>query len=88
MRFSICFVPSAHKDLIFYPVARQRIIADSIKRHLTYDANLETRRRKKLIDHPVGPWELRIGDIRVFYDIENDTDAKITAIGRKVHNEI
>jgi mRNA-degrading endonuclease RelE of RelBE toxin-antitoxin system len=88
MPFSIRFIPSADEDLIFYPVHQQRIIVDSIKRHLTHEANQETRRRKKLTDHPIAPWELRVGDFRVFYDIEGDTDIKITAIGHKVHNDL
>jgi mRNA-degrading endonuclease RelE of RelBE toxin-antitoxin system len=88
MAFSIRLTPSADEDLIFYPVNQQRIIVDSIKLHLTHEADRRTRRRKKLTDHPLAPWELRVGDFRVFYDIEGGTEVKITAIGHKVHNEL
>jgi len=55
---------------------------------LTHEANQETRRRKKLTDHPIAPWELRVGDFRVFYDIEDEMVVKITAIGHKVHSDL
>jgi mRNA-degrading endonuclease RelE of RelBE toxin-antitoxin system len=88
MSFSISFVPSANEDLLTYPITQQRIIVDSIKRHLTHEANQETRRRKKLTDHPIAPWELRVGDFRVFYDVEDEMAVKITAIGHKVHSDL
>jgi mRNA interferase RelE/StbE len=88
MSFSIRFIPSANEDLLSYSINQQRIIIDSIKHHLTREANQETRRRKKLTDHPIAPWELRVGDFRVFYDIEDDSNVKITAIGHKLHNDL
>ena len=88
MSFSIRFTPGANEDLLFYPVTQQRIIVDSIKRHLMHEANVETRRRKKLTDHPLAPWELRIGDFRVFYEIDKETIIKVTAIGHKLHNDL
>lgn len=87
MPFSIRFTPSANEDLLSYPVTQQRTIIDSIKRHLSHEANLETRRRKKLTDHPLAPWELRVGDFRVFYHIKDDI-VGITAVGHKVHNDL
>jgi len=88
MLFSIRFIPSADEDLLSYSITQQRIIVDSIKRHLPHEANQETRRRKKLTDHPIAPWELRVGDFRVFYDIEDEMVVKITAIGHKVHSDL
>jgi len=88
MSFSIRFTPSANEDLLSYPITQQRIIVDSIKRHLAHEANQETRRHKKLTDHPIAPWELRVGDFRVFYDIRDEMVVKITAIGHKVHSDL
>jgi hypothetical protein len=38
--------------------------------------------------NPVAPWELRIDDLRVYYDIEYDPARKvlIRAVGVKTHN--
>jgi mRNA interferase RelE/StbE len=88
MPFSILFTPSANEDLVFYPVSYQRTIVDAIKIHLTHDADQESRRRKKLSENPIAPWELRVGDFRIFYDIEGVSEVKIIAIGHKVHNDL
>jgi hypothetical protein len=44
--------------------------------------------------NPVAPWELRVGDYRVFYDIESDPEESeepevvVLAIGLKVGNRV
>ena len=49
---------------------------------------VETRNRKLLRPNPVAPWELRIGDLRVFFDVEEEPDAvvHVRAVGLKQHN--
>ena len=37
--------------------------------------------------NPLAPWELRIGDYRVFYEIGEDI-VRVLAIGHKLHNEL
>jgi mRNA interferase RelE/StbE len=88
MAFSIRLTRSADEDLLFYPVFDQRVIVDAIKLHLIHGADKETRRRKRLTDHPLASWELRVGDFRVFYDMEGNAEVKVTAIGHKIHNEL
>ncbi len=36
---------------------------------------------------PLTPWELRIGDYRVFYEIREGS-VRVLAIGHKGHNEL
>lgn len=40
--------------------------------------------------NPVAPWELRIGALRVYYDVETEPDAMvcIRAIGVKARNRV
>ena len=44
--------------------------------------------------NPLAPWELRIGDLRVFYDIQPATDETaepevvVLAIGGKIGNQL
>jgi hypothetical protein len=53
--------------------ARQRsTMLDSIERQLVHEPLVETRNRKQLRPNPVAPWELRIGDLRVFYEVGSD----------------
>ena len=37
--------------------------------------------------NPLAPWELRIGDRRVFYEVREGS-VRVLAIGHKVHNEL
>jgi mRNA-degrading endonuclease RelE of RelBE toxin-antitoxin system len=45
--------------------------------------------RKKLEDNELAPWELRVGDFRVFYDIDLvNKQVIIVAVGEKWHNRL
>jgi mRNA interferase RelE/StbE len=47
----------------------------------------ETKNRKKLRANPVAPWELRIGNYRIFYEVDNDSvKVIIILVGAKEHN--
>ncbi len=41
-----------------------------------------------MIENRLAAWELRAGDFRVFYEIEDDTTVKIISIGHKRHNTL
>jgi hypothetical protein len=50
--------------------ARQRkIVLDAVDEQLVYQPTVETKNRKPMRPNPVAPWELRIGDLRVYYSI-------------------
>ena len=66
MNFEVTFVPSADEDLDFYSSRDQRLILDAIEEFLAIDANVESKRRKPLRANVLAPWELRVGDHRVF----------------------
>ena len=44
--------------------------------------------RKPLRPNELARWELRIGEFRVFYDVEGANVVKIKAIGWKEHNRL
>ena len=69
--------------------ARQRsTVLDTVDRQLKHQPTVETRNRKPMRPNPLAPWELRIGNLRVYYDVENDPDATVLvlAVGRKERN--
>ena len=73
----------AHLDAL---TATQRTtVLDAIERQLTDEPLKETRRRKPLRPNPVAPWELRVGDLRVFYEVRPGSPAvvQILAVGIK-----
>ncbi|MBI5525534.1 MAG: type II toxin-antitoxin system RelE/ParE family toxin [Deltaproteobacteria bacterium] len=88
MKFDVRFVPSADEDLGYYQVREQRIILDAVGRFLEVDADVESKRRKQLRPNPLTPWELRIGDYRVFYEIKPTGLVRVLAVGHKVHNDL
>ena len=88
MKFDIRFTPNADEDLDYYQVREQRIILDALGKFLQFDADVESKRRKQLRPNPLAPWELKIGDYRVFYEIRAEGVARVVAVGHKVHNEL
>ena len=71
--------------------ARQRsAVFDAVNQQLTYEPTVETRNRKPLRPNPLASWELRIGDLRVYYDVEEDPEQQvnIVAIGMKRRNRV
>ena len=64
----------------------------TLEDQLADQPEVATRHRKRMRANPVAPWELRVGDFRVFYDVATPADEKadpevvILAIGVKRHN--
>ncbi len=63
---------------------------DAVDEQLTHQPTVETRNRKPMRPNPLAPWELRIGVLRVYYDVEDIPESKvyIRAIGIKERNRI
>jgi len=71
--------------------ARQRsIVLDMVNKQLKHQPTVETRNRKPMRPNPLAPWELRIGNLRVYYDVENDPEPTvfIRAVGIKERNQV
>jgi mRNA-degrading endonuclease RelE of RelBE toxin-antitoxin system len=88
MKFSIRLTDNAMEDLDFFRKKERRMIADGIALFLEQDANVATKRRKPLRPNRLSQWELRLGDYRVFYDLEKHDIVKIVAVGHKEHNDL
>jgi mRNA-degrading endonuclease RelE of RelBE toxin-antitoxin system len=42
-----------------------------------------------LRENPLATWELRVGDLRVFYDVNKQEEAvEVVAVGVKQHNRL
>ena len=79
------------RDHLRYLTARQRsTVFDEVNQQLTHEPTAETRNRKPLRPNPLASWELRIGDLRVYYDVEEDPEQQvnIVAIGMKRRNRV
>lgn len=87
MTFAVVFSPRARDHLEAQRKHDQQILVDAISLQLTHAPDDPTRNRKQLEDNPLAPWELRVGNFRVFYDVHrSERVVVILAIGEKVHN--
>jgi len=66
------------------------MVLDGVMRNLKYEPRTPTRNRKLLRANAVAPWELRIGDLRVYFDMADDPEPIVTirAIGVKVRERV
>src|SRR5438105_7335689 len=89
MAFTIEFSPHARDHLKQLRKRDQQILVDAIAVQLAHQPDQPTRHRKRLEDNPLAPWELRVGDFRVFYDVNADENfVAIVAVGKKSHNTL
>jgi hypothetical protein len=62
--------------------ARQRaMVTDTVEDQLSHQPTVETRNRRPMRPNPVAPWELRIGNLRVYYAVdEDDPNQRFTSV--------
>ena len=62
------YSPDAEDHLRRLKAYRQSIVLDKVEEPLRYQPTVETKHRKLMRPNPLAPWELRIGDLRVYCD--------------------
>jgi mRNA-degrading endonuclease RelE of RelBE toxin-antitoxin system len=87
VEYAIRLAEWAEEHLEDLSAREQAIILDAIAAQLRYEPARETRNRKPLRPNPVAPWELRIGPLRVFYEVEAKV-VTVLAIGIKRGNQL
>jgi mRNA-degrading endonuclease RelE of RelBE toxin-antitoxin system len=90
MAYAIVYSPEAVSHLAVLSTSEQRTVLDQVEVHLVHEPTVVTRRRKTLRPNPIAPWALRIGDLRVYYNVAEEPTPTVTilAVGKKVHNEL
>lgn len=90
MPYRIDYSPEAEGHLRALTARQQAIVLDTVDEQLAYQPSVETRNRKPMRPNPVAPWELRIGALRVYYDVEEDPEPVvcIRAVGVKERNRV
>jgi hypothetical protein len=63
---------------------------DTVDEQLMHQPTVETRNRRPMRPNPLAPWELRVGQLRVYYDIEEEPEmvVHIRAVGIKERNRV
>jgi mRNA-degrading endonuclease RelE of RelBE toxin-antitoxin system len=90
LAYIVEYSPEAEDHLRHLTARQQRMVVDGVERQLLHQPAVETRNRKPMRPNPVAPWELRIGNLRVYYEIEEALDSKVVvlAIGIKIRDKI
>jgi mRNA-degrading endonuclease RelE of RelBE toxin-antitoxin system len=83
--FEIPFAESVAEHLRALTRAERARVLGAVARQLVHEPLVETRNRKPLRPNPVAPWELRVGALRVFYEVPSDTSnvVHVLAVGKK-----
>ncbi len=85
--YKINVATGAETDLRWFTAYAQRIIMDGLEVHLRYQPTQGTRRLKELRPNPIAGWELRLGDYRVLYDVdEGERILTVHVVGEKQGN--
>ena len=90
MAYTIEYSPETDRHLRVLTARQRTLVFDTVDRQLAYQPTVETRNRKPMRPNPLAPWELRIGKLRVYYDVV-ETPAPIVfirAVGIKHRNRL
>ena len=87
--FNINLTEGAQADLSWFAAYALRIIFDGIEVHLRYQPTLGSRRIMTMRPNPVAGWELRLGDYRILYDVDDAArTVTVQTIGEKRGNRL
>jgi mRNA-degrading endonuclease RelE of RelBE toxin-antitoxin system len=87
--YRVVWYPDTHAHLRSLTARQRSIVFDEVEEQLTYEPTIETRNRKEMRPNPLAPWELRIGDLRVYYDVtEEPQTVTVVAVGIKTGNRV
>jgi mRNA-degrading endonuclease RelE of RelBE toxin-antitoxin system len=89
MAYGIRFAESVKVQLRQLSASQRAQILDAIVQQLSHEPMVETRNRKPLRPNPLAPWELRVGDLRAFYEVATlENEVQILAVGQKRGNSL
>jgi mRNA-degrading endonuclease RelE of RelBE toxin-antitoxin system len=84
-RITITRVASEHLQSL---TARERsTLGEAVSSRLVHQPDSPSRSIKRLRPNPLAGWELRVGDLRVLYNVEGD-EVILLVIGRKAGNAL
>jgi mRNA-degrading endonuclease RelE of RelBE toxin-antitoxin system len=87
MRFEIVLAPDARKAFRGLPARLRALVRDALETHLSHaPTKLSKSRIKQLRGMRQPQYRLRVGDLRVFYDVRNET-VEVLAIVTKAQGQ-
>jgi mRNA-degrading endonuclease RelE of RelBE toxin-antitoxin system len=88
--YRIRFTEQAAEHLAHLRAHERARLLDAVEAQLAHEPTVTTRNRKRLRANPVAPWVLRLGDLRVYYEVSLRPESLVTigAIGVKVRGRV
>jgi mRNA-degrading endonuclease RelE of RelBE toxin-antitoxin system len=87
MAFQITITADAEQQMRALPAREQRTLEAAILARLQDRPTTPTRAIKRLRPNPLAEHELRVGDLRVLYNVEGN-EVVLLVVGRKVGNKL
>jgi mRNA-degrading endonuclease RelE of RelBE toxin-antitoxin system len=90
LAYQIEYTDAAIEHLKVLTARQQRMVLDAVDQQLQYEPLVETRNRKLMQPNSLATWELRIDNLRVYYNVqgENIYIVFIQAVGVKIRNRV
>ena len=90
MAYRIDYSPTTDEHLRVLTARQHAMVFDGVDEQLEHEPGVETRNRKPMRPNPLAPWELRIEELRVYYEIEELPEQVVTivAVGVKDRNRV
>jgi mRNA interferase RelE/StbE len=85
MAYRITITREAEAQLEALPARERRTLEAAVVTRLRDQPTVSTRAIKRLRPNPVSEYELRVGDLRILYNVEGQ-EVILLIIGRKVGN--
>ena len=87
--YTIEITPTGREDMRYFRKYEQNIIIEAIETQLPYQPTVETTNRFRRNPPEIADWELRVGDFRVLYNVEESVQiVSIERVGEKPNNEL
>ncbi len=90
MAFRIEYSPATAEHLAALTARQRASVFDSVEQQLAHEPGVETRNRKPMRPNSLAPWELRIGELRVYFEFKQEPESVVTilAVGVKDRNRV
>lgn len=90
MEYHIEYSPDCEDQLRELTARQRATVLDEVDEQLVHEPTVETRNRKPMRPNSVAPWELRVGDLRVYYDVREEPEpvVEVRAVGVKDRSRV
>jgi len=88
--YRIEYAQKAESHLRLLTSRQRMLIFHHVKEQLSHQPSVETRNRKPMRPNPLAPWELRVGELRVYYHVYDSPErvVQVLAVGLKRHEQM